>query len=88
MEIRCPNCNATQMTKGRIEFPCRLCGAVIRDPRATREPLLTGKYVSLDEVIRIARKNGVYRSMKEVLSLPVIEQEKGAPDDGLQVHKM
>lgn len=86
MEVQCPNCKKTQVTKGRIEFPCRICGTVIRDPRAETDNTLTGKYVSLDEVIRIARKNGVYRNMKEVLLLPVIEQERNTPDNGEQVY--
>lgn len=35
MEIQCPKCKSAQMTKGRVEFPCRICGTVLRDPRAT-----------------------------------------------------
>lgn len=34
MEIQCPKCKSAQMTKGRVEFPCRICGTVLHDPRA------------------------------------------------------
>lgn len=34
MLIRCPKCRKSLATMGRIEFPCRHCGTMLRDPRA------------------------------------------------------
>ena len=69
MEIQCPNCKNAQMTKGRIEFSCRCCGTTLRDPRAEVFPDLSNKYVNLEEVMKIAKANNVYRQMKAVLDL-------------------
>ena len=69
MEIQCPNCKKTQMTKGRVEFACRYCGTMLRDPRVEDIPDLSDKYVNLAEVLKIAKNNGVYRQMRAVLDL-------------------
>ena len=69
MEIQCPKCKKTQMTKGRVEFSCRYCGTVLRDPRIESFPDLSNKYVCLEEVLKIANRNGVYNKMKSVLNL-------------------
>ena len=69
MEIQCPNCKATQMTKGRIEFPCRKCGTVLKDPRVDIDAAFNNKWVNLAQVLSIAKKNGVYNRMREVLEL-------------------
>ena len=69
MEIQCPNCKSTQMTKGRIEFPCRKCGTLLKDPRVDSFEALGNRYVRLSEVLQIAKKNRIYNRMKEVLNL-------------------
>ena len=69
MEIQCPNCKKAQMTKGRIEFSCRYCGTTLKDPRVETLPDLSNKYVSLEEVMKIAKSHGVYSQMKSVLEL-------------------
>lgn len=73
MEIQCPKCKKTQMTKGRVEFPCRYCGTMLKDPRVVDE--VTNKLVELDEVIKIAHRNGVASKMKEIYSLPTYDKE-------------
>lgn len=73
MYIRCPKCKANQMTKGRMSFPCRFCGTIMVDPREDGAPT-TDKLVELDEVLRIARRMGVYKQMRGVLALPKYEK--------------
>lgn len=73
MEIQCPKCKKTQMTKGRVEFPCRCCGTVLKDPRV--ELVTTNKLVELDEVIKIAKKRGVYSKMTDIMKLPMYDKE-------------
>lgn len=75
MEIQCPNCKKAQMTKGRIAFPCRICGTMLRDPRVIESTV--PRYVDLNEVLRIAKQNGVSNRMKEILNLPVKEINDG-----------
>lgn len=69
MIIQCPNCKSAQMTKGRAEFPCRICGTLLTDPRICPDNKISSCWVRLDEVIRIAKNHGVYNEMKEVLTL-------------------
>lgn len=69
MVIQCPKCHSAQMTKGRFEFKCRICGEPLRDPRICPDDELPVRWVKLDDVIRIAKKHGVYNEIKEVLTL-------------------
>ena len=69
MEIQCPKCKATQITKGRIEFPCRKCGTMLKDPRVDTSQEFDNRYVRLSDVIRVAKENGAYSKMKSVLEL-------------------
>ena len=75
MEIQCPKCKKTLKTQGRVEFPCRHCGTILRDPRASGATGKTDKLVELDEVLKIARKQGVYTQMKAVLKLKTYDKE-------------
>lgn len=62
------------MTKGRIAFPCRYCHTIIKDPRVVEAP--SNRYVSLDEVIAIAKTRGVYNRMKDIMYLNYVEVNK------------
>lgn len=81
MEVKCPNCKKAQMTKGRIAFPCRYCHTIIKDPRVIEAP--SNRYVSLDEVIAIAKTSGVYNRMKDVLKLEFIEVNKDGTNESV-----
>ena len=73
MEIQCPNCKKAQMTKGRVEFQCRICGTLLRDPRIESVTIAPNHYVSVNDVMSIAKRQGVYNKMKAVLDLPYKE---------------